>query len=371
MFGLLKPLIKNSKDYSSINESERKKLYKDLTTVLHDSTPIITTQNERILIRKIKEETKQHNINNITRTNAYLRFYNNHLEIHWAFLAHMVSRNGGYSMTDLKSSMIGHFMDDKKKELLFHFLERANALIFHDAYPQLLLYEKSKEDNTSYFHLLPAFHISKFMIPNWQHFLMSPNSTLLTLALITNEQNYVEKHLMSMKTTKETIFNTLTYVLQEKLGLTHVIFPYKRYSFLRSYSLTGIEVHEFSSVHDRIKIGKQLYSILFSKQHFDSIIGFANNYKHTGSRSDYWPHLFSKDTSHTHKIYSPSLPHAWKNISHQFPSKQDWLTNSDQITNFEKGISLEHADITKDVKRDLTMLMTLIQIKNEIDSISF
>lgn len=42
MFGLLKPLIKNQKDYSSINESERKKLYKELTTVLHDSTSIIT-----------------------------------------------------------------------------------------------------------------------------------------------------------------------------------------------------------------------------------------------------------------------------------------------------------------------------------------
>ncbi|MGM0873859.1 MAG: DUF2515 family protein [Bacillota bacterium] len=191
--------------------------------------------------------------------------------------------------------------------------------------------------------------MSNFMIPIWQHFLLSTNSTLLTLALIiTNEQYYVEKHLKSMKTTKETIFNTFTYVLQEKLDLTHVTFPYKRYPFLRSVSLAGIEVHEFSSVLERIKIGKQIYSILFSKQHYDSIIRFANDYNHTGSRSDYWPHLFSKNTPHAHKIYSPSLPHAWKNFSHQFPSKQDWFTDLAQIMNFEKGMLLEHADITKE-----------------------
>jgi hypothetical protein len=188
---------------------------------------------------------------------------------------------------------------------------------------------------------------------------MSSNSTLLTLALITNEQNYVEKHLMSLQTTKTKIFHTLPYVLQEKLGFTHVIFPYKRYPFLRYYKLSGIEVHEFSSVSERIQIGKQLYSILFSKQYYDSVYSFAKYFDHSGSRSDYWPHLYTKDKHQVHKIYSPLLLDAWKDVSHSFPTKQDWFTDIDQINSFEIGITINQTDITKDVKRDLNMLLAL------------
>lgn len=363
MLGLLKAFAQNQKEYPTIEESEWIMLYEKINQSLNNLTPVFTTQAERILIRRIYKETEQHNVNNLTRTEAYLRFFSKHKEIHWAFLAHMVSRNGGYSMTDLKSSLIGHFFDNKKSKIMFDFLERANALIFNDAYPQLLLYEKSKNENTTYFHLLPAFHISKFMIPIWNYFLSSSNSSLLTLALITNEQNYVEKHLMSSQTTKNNIFHTLPYVLQEKMGLTHVIFPYKRYPFLRYYKLSGIEVHEFSSVSERIQIGKQLYSILFSKQQYDSIYSFANYFSHSGSRSDYWPHLYTKDNHHVHKIYSPSLPHAWNDVSHSFPTNQDWFTDLAQIKSFEIGITMNQTDITKDVKRDLNMLLALGKLK--------
>lgn len=209
------------------------------------------------------------------------------------------------------------------------------------------------------------------MIPIWQYFLLTDNSTLLTLALITNEQQYVEKHLLSKKKTKESIFNTISYILQEKMGLTHVIFPYKRYPFLRFYSLAGLEIHEFSSVLDRVKTGKQLYSILFSKLRYDSILRFANKFSHTGSRHDYWPHLFSKSIKDVHKNYSPSLPNSWKNVSHQFPKSQDWFSDLSQVINFDIGITMEQADITKNVKRDLNMLLALGKIKKEISCTIF
>jgi hypothetical protein len=128
---------------------------------------------------------------------------------------------------------------------------------------------------------------------------------------------------------------------------------------LRYYKLSGIEVHEFSSVSERIQIGKQLYSILFSKQHYDSVYNFANYFGHSGSRSDYWPHLYTKDKHHVHKIYSPSLSDAWKDVSHSFPTKQDWFNDKDQIKSFEIGITINQTDITKDVKRDLNMLLAL------------
>ncbi|MBR8645388.1 DUF2515 family protein [[Brevibacterium] frigoritolerans] len=71
----------------------------------------------------------------MTRTQAYLAFYNRNPEVHWAFLAHMVSRNGGYHMTDLKSSNMTHLLDRAERQKFFHFLERANSAIFADAFP--------------------------------------------------------------------------------------------------------------------------------------------------------------------------------------------------------------------------------------------
>ncbi|UTW69707.1 DUF2515 family protein [Anaerobacillus sp. HL2] len=46
----------------------------------------------------------------------------------------------------------------KYPEVLFLTYERANWLIFSDAYPQLLLYEKSKQLQKPCFHLLKFFH---------------------------------------------------------------------------------------------------------------------------------------------------------------------------------------------------------------------
>lgn len=370
MLGLLKQSLQNKKGYSSIKESEQVNLYNQLNALLKEHTPVITSQDEHMLINKIKKETIRHNLNNITRTKAYLDFFINHREIHWAFLAHMVSRNGGYNMTDLKGALIGDLIDNEKRKILFHFLERANALIFQDAYPQLLLYEESRKENKSFFHLLPAFQISRFMIPIWEHFLVHFNSKMLTLALITNEQHYVEKQLMSKKTTKESIFHTLTYILQEGMGLTYVAFPFKRYPFLRSYSLTGIKIHEFSSVNERIIIGKKLYSILFSKLHFGSIYHFAHTISHSGSRSDYWPHIFTHNKRETEKVFSPPLLHVWNQETHHFTSRQDWFTQINQINGFEIELTGSHTDLTKGIKRDMTLLLTLGKIKNEITSIS-
>jgi hypothetical protein len=53
------------------------------------------------LVAEIRHQTAVHNRNNLTRTKAYLDFYREHPELEWAFLAHMVSRNSGWNMTDL------------------------------------------------------------------------------------------------------------------------------------------------------------------------------------------------------------------------------------------------------------------------------
>lgn len=340
------------------------KLEQLLKTVLTHKTPIIINQKEKEFINTIKYETDLANKNNITRTNAYLSFYLEYPEIHWAMLAHMVSRNGGYNMTDLKSSLLSSLLTPAQQLNLFHFLERANSLIFHDAYPQLLLYKKSREEKTSYFHFLPAFSVSTFMIPIWEFFLQNKlTPTILTYALITNEQQYVENHLMSLDDTKQSILHTYMYVIQEALGFTHVVFPYKRNLFLRKYSLSGIEVHNFQSIQTRIDIGKKLYQILFSKQAYPSIFNFAMKHAHSGSRSDYWPHEYTILQSQS-KIYSPTLSLVWNDVQHHYPKNQDWYKNFTQIQSWRDEVKADFQDITKDIKRDLTLLKSLGKVQN-------
>ncbi|MGZ4123784.1 MAG: DUF2515 family protein, partial [Tumebacillaceae bacterium] len=82
----------------------------------------------------IWQATVKGNRNNVTRTAAYLDVYQACPELHWAFLAHLVSRNGGYNMTDLKGDLISRAMEPGEAESFFQFLERANFLIFGDAF---------------------------------------------------------------------------------------------------------------------------------------------------------------------------------------------------------------------------------------------
>ncbi len=113
---------------------------------------------DQALLTEIRKKTARLNRNNVTRTQAYLDFYLKHPEVHWSFLAHMVSRNGGWNMTDLKASHISNLLSYEKASILFRFLEKANHLIFQDAYPQLLLYEESKKAGRPLFYLLSEFH---------------------------------------------------------------------------------------------------------------------------------------------------------------------------------------------------------------------
>nr|MDH3177164.1 DUF2515 family protein [Bacillus pumilus] len=51
------------------------------------------SQEEHIITQHILRETKVKNKDNLTRTNAYKRFYDRHPEMKWSLLASFVSRN--------------------------------------------------------------------------------------------------------------------------------------------------------------------------------------------------------------------------------------------------------------------------------------
>lgn len=91
------------------------------------------TAKERQLISRIRAVTAEHNENNVTRTAAYLDFYLRHREIHWAFLGHMVSRNGGWNMTDLKGELLMRLLSEDEQRSFF-FLFGARQLAYFPRY---------------------------------------------------------------------------------------------------------------------------------------------------------------------------------------------------------------------------------------------
>ncbi|QOY35670.1 DUF2515 domain-containing protein [Anaerobacillus isosaccharinicus] len=303
---------------------------------IYKPSPTVLTQSDRNLVEHIKKTTTKLNRNNVTRTRAYFEFYKKHPEVHWAFLAHLVSRNGGWNMTDLKGNILPKILPTTSSNEFFSFLERANALIFHDAYPQLLLYEASKQRSKNLFHLLPKFHVSKFMRPFWDHFFKEKDSKLLTVALIINEQNYIEKRVVQHPSYKEKVLDNILFKLQEWLQFTYVLFPYTIKG--NKNRLAGITVTSFEDVHQRIQIGKKLYCVLFGIEdlYADSFT-FAKAVPHTGSRSDYWPMMFTKNNrekldsfSFSCKptkpaVFSPTLTNAWSDVSHSFTDHHDWF----------------------------------------------
>lgn len=341
------PLFKKPTVASLMDHAEKKAFIDSLIAV--QPGPSIVYGEESKMIRNIQAVTASCNLNNLTRTKAYLSFYLKHPEVHWAFLAHMVSRNGGYSMTDLKNSLVSHFLSENERNSLFHFLETANALIFHDAYPQLLLYEESKKRGKPFFRLLPALHVSRFMEPVWAQFYERKQSNLLTLALITNEQQYVEQQLISKSSD---ILKSIPYLLQERCGFTNVIFPFKKRGYDKYFSLAGIEIGQFNDPKARISIGKFLYSTLFHPAVFPSALLFAKTFPHSGSREDYWPNLFSADPHQ--KIYSPKLTDVWNDVSHKYYPWPDWLKDPEMAADFDSFDKKQaYRDMTKNVKMDL------------------
>src|SRR5690606_33666271 len=130
---------------------------------------------------------------------------------------------------------------------------------------------------------------------------------------------------------KKDVFNTIEFKLQEVLAMNHILFPFERNEEIQ---LVGTTLRHFESLHERILLGKRLYSILFDSKNHVQIKSWAKKISHTGSRKDYWPHIFNsvneglpgirikprlkncKINPHSPRIYSPKLELVWKNQEH-------------------------------------------------------
>jgi hypothetical protein len=312
-----------------------------------------TSQAEERLCAEIEKETERHNRNNVTRTMAYWAIYNSYPELHWAFLAHLVSRNGGWSMTDLQGQWIPHLLSKVRIEAIFDLLESCNSLIFGDAYPQLRLYAESKRMGRDLFYLLPRFGVSAFMSPFWDKFWSDGNPIPLTVALVINEQHFIQSRVVEDERYRREVFASFSFRSQPLLQLNQILFPLtsanraeKRYQI----RLAGRVLENFEDLRERIEFGKCLYGMLFGYPYvLEEATLFAEQTVHTGSRADYWPHRFTPHSmtkaggkselsdmatgpSISSSWLSPSLPNAWPNRPIVKPKKEDWFRGLDALS---------------------------------------
>lgn len=389
------------------NEAAARTVISEIEEVLRRgaaSRPIKEPLNEAdlLLVEEITLATNRACISNITRTEAYLACYHAYPELHWAFLAHMVSRNAGWNMTDLRGSRVCDLLDEEAKRSAYRFLERSNALIFQDAYPQLLLYIKSRELGSSRFHLLSHFHVSRFMRPFWERFWIDRGSALLTVGLIINEQNYVEKRVFRHSHYQKFVTNKMYFHLSSLSGIQQVVFPLLEedreadqdlcedldpYSSRAAegtlgggkvHRLAGRVVSDFSSLSNRIALGKSLYAMLMGLRAVRcGAERFAARVPHTGSRADYWPELFTANIEEAltsplqgsellksetlppgKRLYSPKLLDAWGDTPYEPIPLEDWLKDWGALD----GISAPQAPYLCDISREhrLGILKTAI-----------
>ncbi len=296
------------------------------------------TKDEKLLIEQIKRKTEKGNADNISRTVLYNEFYMKHKEVIWAYLASFVSRNAGWNMTDLEGEIFSKLIPKPYREILFLTYERANWLIFSDAYPQLLLYEASKKVGEPLFHLLKCFHVSKFMEKEWIKFWNEKDVERLCTALIINEQNVIQKPVIQDPYYHDKVFGSLPFVIEDLLHFSTVIFP------TLEGRLFGYSVHGFTKVKNRIELGKRLAWLLFHAEEKHQIRSFALKVEHTGSRFDY-----EQFVEKIHRKRTPSLRTTYPVINHHRTNFNDWYhkKNAKKISGYmDRTKGIKNYDLT-------------------------
>ncbi len=283
------------------------------------------TKEEKELYDEIKSKTAKGNLDNISRTKAYASFYRLHNEIRWSFLASMVSRNAGWNMTDLEGEWLPKILSKKERTTMFYTYEHANWLIFSDAYPQLLVYEYSKQRGKPFFHMLRMFSVSRFIEIEWEYYWRHRDGNRLVTAQIINEQHIIQKPVIDHPFYRKRVFQRFFYNLQDFLHFSSVIFP------TLEGRLFGFSVHHFTKLDERIELGKKLASLLFHDRYHDFFIRFSNKVEHTGSRFDYERYVAERRFRNT-----PFLRTTYPIIQHKSEKTFDWYTGKRKEKWFEE-----------------------------------
>jgi len=220
-------------------------------------------------------ELAERNRDNLSRTASYLELYAwtrvHPPELPWLFMAHLVSRNAGYMMTDLARNLAGR--DETlavPMRTLFLLLERGNFLIFWDAWHHTIA--------TLLGEPLAGPRTPRFMIDAWARWRgRESDERTLVLDLVHNEQHLIEHRVVHHAHLQP---GRLLLDLIEAGGREKpLVFP---------HSTSEIKVGGFARLAQRIATGRRIFDeVLADRAQRDRMFDWALANPHTGSRAIY------------------------------------------------------------------------------------
>ncbi len=233
----------------------------------------------------LRAELIERNVDNVARTQSYLELYawtrEHGVELPWLFMAHLVSRNAGYLMTDLARRIAamrgaeGHDNDPTMTgamENLFVLLERANFLIFWDAWHHVGAVLAGELDT------LASPRTPRFMIDAWQRHHTAPDERTLVLDLVHNEQHLIEHRAVHHPELGAGL--RLMFLIEASGKDRPLVFP--------AADAPDIRARRFAEVDQRIAVGRRIFDeVLADRARRDAMFAWAMAHPHTGSRGIY------------------------------------------------------------------------------------
>lgn len=235
-------------------------------------------------LRRMLAELPERNRDNVTRTASYLELYaftrEHPPELPWLLMAHLVSRNGGYLMTDTAlhlSQGEGLFKPSALNEL-FLFLERANYLIFYDAWYHTLHHLLGESDRMHPARVTPYMRGRWFAYERDREHGFSPElERRLVEELVVNEQNFIERRVVHHP--RFAVAKAMVGLLEAVGRDAPLVFPVEA---------PAIRVGEFARLERRIRTGHAIFDrVLRDRTKRAQSFAWAEAHPHTGSRSVY------------------------------------------------------------------------------------
>lgn len=233
-------------------------------------------------LRTALAELDERNRDNVSRTASYLELYAytraNPPELPWVLMAHLVSRNAGYLMTDLARRIAtdtDRTLADAMRSL-FILLERGNFLIFWDAWHHVCSHILGDE--------LTSPRTPVFMREAWRRHDERDEidaERVLVLDLVHNEQNLIERRAVHHPELRPGL---LLLDLIEASGRERpLVFP--------APDVPEIRVGAFAKLDRRIEAGRRIFDeVVADRARRDSMFAWAMAHPHTGSRGIYGGH---------------------------------------------------------------------------------
>jgi hypothetical protein len=233
-----------------------------------------------VTLRAWRSELAERNRDNVSRTDSYLELYAwtraHPPDLPWLLMAHLVSRNAGYLMTDLARRLTGDAARDPAladaMTKLFVLLERGNFLIFWDAWHHVCSVLAGELDQ-----LAPP-RTPAFMCDAYRRHAAAPDERRLVLDLVHNEQHLIEHRAVHHPDLRPGL---LLLDMIEATGRERaLVFPWPD-----ATPAPEIRVGGFAQVDRRIAAGRRIFDeVVADRPRRDAIFAWAVAHPHTGSR---------------------------------------------------------------------------------------